>query len=96
MINALIISKIEKIHKDIEEIKREGESLSSRKYTAADISHLQGKLHKIDEKYKEGIIDDRDKQNLNDDPYEHKGQAQIADDLASAHQMLSELLSRTG
>jgi hypothetical protein len=32
---------------------------------------------------------------MNDDPYEHPGQAQIADDLANVHQTLSELLGRT-
>lgn len=61
------------------EISKEVQSLARSKYTSKDIQHLQNKLHHIDEKYREGIIDDRDKSNLEDDPYEHQGQAQIAD-----------------
>jgi hypothetical protein len=66
--------------------------LAHKQYTPDDIRHLQLKLQKIDACYKEGIIDDRDQKNLNDDPYEHPGQAEIADDLTSVHRKLSSML----
>ncbi|KAI7903653.1 uncharacterized protein BX663DRAFT_507218 [Cokeromyces recurvatus] len=85
---------LQKIHKDIQEIMHECKSLRRGKYSSEDIQHLQEKLHNIDTQYKEGIIDDRNKEDINDDPYEHEGQAQVANDLAKAHQKLSEMLSQ--
>ncbi|KAI9483921.1 MAG: hypothetical protein EXX96DRAFT_158980 [Benjaminiella poitrasii] len=87
---------LEKIHQGIQEVMRESKSLAHRRYSPNDIQNLQEKLHKIDAQYKEGIIDDRNKDDINDDPYEHEGQAQVADDLAKAHQKLSEMLSNLG
>lgn len=48
----------------------------------------------VDEQYKQGIIDDRDTSNLEDDPYEHQGQGQIADELAKVHNTLHMMLTR--
>lgn len=73
---------------------RESKTLSHRKYTSDDVQGLQERLQKIDAQYKEGIIDDRDKQNLDDDPYEHIGQGQVADDIAKVHDTLTQMLQR--
>lgn len=72
----------------------QSEALSNRKYTPDDVHNLQERLRNIDAKYKEGIIDDQDKQNLNDDPYEHEGQAVVAEDIAKVHEKLSQLLQK--
>lgn len=56
---------------------------------------MQQKLHHIDAQYKEGIIDDRNVNDPTDDPYEHEGQAQLAEDLAATHDMLTRMLANT-
>ncbi|KAI9255680.1 hypothetical protein BDA99DRAFT_539827 [Phascolomyces articulosus] len=71
---------LQHVHQQLMEIAKETQDVSKTSYTMKDIQHLQNKLHHIDEQYKEGMIDDRtDKSNVEDDPYEHPGQAQIAD-----------------
>ncbi|KAI8993296.1 hypothetical protein BDB01DRAFT_847193 [Pilobolus umbonatus] len=85
---------LEQIHNTLSEILKESEELSHRQYTADDVLKLQEKVSKIDEQYKEGIIDDRNKNNPSDDPYEHKGQGVVANDLAKVHQTLHSLLER--
>ena len=90
----LIIAK-EKIHHDLQQILKESRSLSQNKhYSSDEVQGLQERLQRIDAQYKEGIIDDRNKQDANDDPYQHDGQAQVADDLYKVHQTLSEMLDR--
>ncbi|KAJ8661556.1 hypothetical protein O0I10_002824 [Lichtheimia ornata] len=83
---------LQRVEDQLVEISKEVQGLARSKYTSKDIQHLQNKLHHIDEKYREGIIDDRDKSNLDDDPYEHQGQAQIADALDKIHTTLSSML----
>ncbi|KAG2197264.1 hypothetical protein INT46_001790 [Mucor plumbeus] len=85
---------LEKIHEKLQKILEQSEALSNRKYTPDDVHNLQERLRNIDAKYKEGIIDDQDKQNLNDDPYEHEGQAVVAEDIAKVHEKLSQLLQK--
>ncbi|KAG0171266.1 hypothetical protein DFQ28_002501 [Apophysomyces sp. BC1034] len=85
---------LEHVHEQLLEVARETQQISHTKYTADDIRHLQNKLHHIDEKYKQGCIDDRDTKNLSDDPYEHEGQAQVTDELERIHQTLHIMLSR--
>ena len=68
--------------------------MSKQEYTAKDIQHLQNKLHHIDEQYQEGIIDNRDANNLLDDPYENQDQAKIATDLAKVHNKLTSMLEK--
>ncbi|KAI8076731.1 uncharacterized protein B0P05DRAFT_545637 [Gilbertella persicaria] len=87
---------LEQIHNELQQILKESRSLTQKKkYSSEEIQGLQERLSKIDAQYKEGIIDDRNKNDANDDPYEHDGQAQVADDLAKVHQTLSQLLDRT-
>ncbi|KAF7725923.1 hypothetical protein EC973_009160 [Apophysomyces ossiformis] len=95
--------EVQHVHEQLLDVAKEAQQLSHQKYSADDIRHLQlndlfqpkqNKLHHIDEKYKQGIIDDRDKKNLSDDPYEHEGQAQVAEELARVHQTLHIMLQR--
>ncbi|KAI8636882.1 hypothetical protein BD408DRAFT_425407 [Parasitella parasitica] len=83
---------LERIHQEIQGVLRDSEKLSNHKYTPDEIHGLQERLQKIDAQYKEGIIDDRNSRDINDDPYEHKGQGQVADDIAKVHEKLSQLL----
>ncbi|CEP07035.1 hypothetical protein [Parasitella parasitica] len=85
---------LERIHQEIQGILRDSEKLSNHKYTSDEVQGLQERLQKIDAQYKEGIIDDRKKGDLNDDPYEHQGQGQVAEDIAKVHERLSQLLQR--
>jgi hypothetical protein len=87
---------LEHIHNQLMEIAKETKEVSQKQYSADDIRHLQNKLHHIDEKYQEGIIEDKDPNNLEDDPYEHQGQAQIASELEQVHQTLHHMLARVG
>ncbi|CAO0791003.1 unnamed protein product [Mucor circinelloides] len=85
---------LEQIHNELQEILRESKHLAHRKYTPDEVQGLQERLQKIDAQYKEGVIDDRNKQDINDDAYEHQGQAQVADDIAKVHETLSQMLQR--
>ncbi|CAO3631947.1 unnamed protein product [Mucor fragilis] len=85
---------LEQIHNQIQDVLRESKQLAHRRYTPDEIQGLQERLQKIDAQYKEGIIDDRNKQDLNDDVYEHQGQGQVADDIAKVHETLSQMLQR--
>ncbi|KAG1151061.1 hypothetical protein G6F37_010594 [Rhizopus arrhizus] len=78
----------------LKDVRQEAESLSKQDYTAKDIQHLQNKLHHIDEQYREGIIDNRDANNLLDDPYENQDQAKIATGLAKVHNKLTSMLEK--
>ncbi|KAJ8656153.1 hypothetical protein O0I10_008166 [Lichtheimia ornata] len=60
--------------------------LSKTKYDADDVHGLQERLEPIDEQYKEGIFDDRDRVNSSDDPYEHLGQGEVAHELDRLHE----------
>ncbi|KAI9492399.1 hypothetical protein BDB00DRAFT_828836 [Zychaea mexicana] len=84
---------LQNVHQQLMDIAKETQDVSKTQYSAKDVQHLQNKLHHIDEQYREGIVDDRDKSNLEDDPYEHPGQAQIADALSKIHSALSSMLS---
>ncbi|KAG0194552.1 hypothetical protein DFQ28_009760 [Apophysomyces sp. BC1034] len=70
---------LEQIHHELMDIARECTKMYHRKYSENELRELQDKVQAIDEKYNQGIIDNRDKDNPRDDPYEHPGQAQIAD-----------------
>ncbi|KAI9313934.1 hypothetical protein BX666DRAFT_2030087 [Dichotomocladium elegans] len=87
-------SVLQHVQEQLAAISKEAENLSKGKYTAENIQHLQNKLHHIDEKYREGVIDDRDKHNPNDDSYEENGQAQIAESLNKVHETLSCMLRK--
>ncbi|KAI8149576.1 hypothetical protein BJV82DRAFT_529923 [Fennellomyces sp. T-0311] len=84
---------LQHVHQQLMDIAKETQDVAKSKYSAQDVQHLQNKLHHIDEMYREGMIDDRDTKNLEDDPYEHPGQAQIADALSKIHSALSSMLN---
>ncbi|KAI8139075.1 hypothetical protein BJV82DRAFT_628141 [Fennellomyces sp. T-0311] len=81
------------IHQKLMSIEKESDQIAQTKYTEDDVRKLQDKLASIDAEYNEGIIDDRDKNNWQDDPYEHDGQAQVADELSKAHNKLHMMLT---
>ncbi|KAJ8653469.1 hypothetical protein O0I10_010905 [Lichtheimia ornata] len=83
---------LEQIQHQLSDIALAAQNTCKHKYSAKEVQHLQNRLHHIDEKYREGVIDDRDMSNPSDDPYEHQGQAQIAEELNSIHQTLSNML----
>ncbi|GAN01679.1 hypothetical protein MAM1_0010c01113 [Mucor ambiguus] len=85
---------LEQIHNELQDILRQSKQLAHRRYSPNDIQSLQERLQKIDAQYKEGIIDDRNKQDINDDAYEHQGQGQVAEDIAKVHETLSQMLQR--
>ncbi|CAO3660665.1 hypothetical protein G6F70_003675 [Rhizopus microsporus] len=79
----------------LQKVKELAEELSHKQYSQKDVHKLQQKLHHIDAQYKEGIIDDRNVNDPTDDPYEHEGQAQLAEDLSATHEMLTRMLANT-
>ncbi|ORZ13942.1 hypothetical protein BCR42DRAFT_329698, partial [Absidia repens] len=67
-------------------------------YSADDIRKLQNKLHRIDEKYQEGILHAQSQQSSDmpaQDPYEIPGEAQIANELSLVHDAITSMLQNT-
>ncbi|KAI7858052.1 hypothetical protein BDC45DRAFT_349161 [Circinella umbellata] len=86
---------LEQIHQQIMAIAKESDQVAQSKFTEDDVRKLQEKLRGIDREYKEGIIDDRSPTSTNwqDDPYEHNGQGEVADELSRVHNQLHMMLT---
>ncbi|KAI8377675.1 uncharacterized protein BYT42DRAFT_614338 [Radiomyces spectabilis] len=85
---------LQNAHEELVNIANECNKLSRQKYTEGDVTRLQERVQNVDKKYHEAVFDDRkDKSNPEDDPYEHPGQAQVADELEQVHSTLQSMLT---
>ncbi|KAI9323616.1 hypothetical protein BX666DRAFT_1888616 [Dichotomocladium elegans] len=74
-----------RLHQQLMHIAKETAQVSKSNYTSDDVYRLQEKVAEIDKDYREAVFDDRDRLNLEDDPYEHPGQGELADELEQIH-----------
>ncbi|KAI8888864.1 hypothetical protein K501DRAFT_282524 [Backusella circina FSU 941] len=84
-----MVKNLEDVHQQLMDIAKECNSLSYKRYTAADVEKLQDKLREINSQYSEGAF------GMNVvDRYEQQGQAQVAHELETVHKNIRSMLSR--
>ncbi|KAF7723727.1 hypothetical protein EC973_001703 [Apophysomyces ossiformis] len=82
------------IHHELMDIARECTKMYHREFSEDEVRKLQDRVQVIDEKYKQGVINEKDEDYPEENPYEQPGQAEVAEELEKVHNSLRYLLTR--